>query len=833
MQFYLRQKAHRGYLQSFRSNIEGFQDPYQVYSAARPIVKQLINTSTILKIRLLICINVIFKKNITESDELEQNFYFCSHCERVISKFQSDGAITRCFSNIQENIANFIRNGSGWTIKKINFIDVHIGKYRENKGGCKKGSLPPHIQRKKALLNIDCADNMCFMYCIAAGLFPRKKNSSRASVYKRFLKYFKIKNLTFPMSVENVPIFEKLNKIVVNIFAYEEREREIYPMYISSKKYIKEVDMFFYKKHFYLIKNFNRLLGCKQNSRFFCKRCLNGFKRRSTLENHVELCTIQKVQKTRLPRDKIIKFKNLSRMLYHPFCVFADFECLTVKYSNPLPSTSTSFTVSTEKHVPISYSMIIVDINDKPIFHEFKLGRDVIKHFLSTLKNVTRELLIKMKIIIPLNEDGVYTHSNRCHICNKMFLPGEIRVKDHNHYGHGEFRGLAHQWCNLNYRTTYFIPVVIHNFKNYDSHLILKELPMDYASRIEIIPTTMEKFIMFSLDEIRFLDSYAFLDASLDVLVRNLSDSGHRFKIFNDFFKNSEHRHLLLRKGVFPYAYFCDERVLYEERLPSKTSFYNNLINAGISDSDYKHAQLVFNTFNCKTFADYLELYNNVDALLLAEIFCSFRRSSFKNYALDPVHFVTAAELTWNAGLKFSKAELQLFQNVDQYLWIESQLRGGICLLGTRYVKANNPCIPENYNPLQHSNYILAYDCSNLYGYSMSESLPMGNFSWLTRSEVKNFDVLKCKKNSAVGYILEVDLEYPSHLHDKHNDFPLAPEHLFIHYEMLSPYAKKLCARFDIQSNFPCKKLVPNFYKKLNYICHYRNLKFYLKQGLI
>lgn len=834
MQFELRQKAHRGYLKSFRASLNGFQDPHQLYLETRPVLKQIINTSTILKIRILICVNVIFKKIIGESsDELEQKFYFCSHCERILSSFQTDGAITRCFSNIQKNISNFVRNGSGWVIKKINFIDLHLGKYRENKGGCKRGSLPQHIQRKKALLDIECEDNACFLYSVAAGLFPQKKNSSRASLYKKFLKYLKIKNLTFPMSVENIPRFETMNKITVHVFGYEENEREIYPMYISPQKFFKQVDIFLHKKHFYLIKNFNRLLGTKSNSRYFCKRCLNGFKRRSTLENHTDLCINHKVQKTRLPRDPIIKFKNLGKMLYHPFCIFCDFECLTQKYSNPLPSTSSSFTVCTENHRAISYSMICVDINDRPIFHENYCGKDVIKHFLHTLKNISRKLILKMKEIIPLNESGMYVNSNRCHICRKTFLQGEIRVRDHNHYGSGEFRGMAHQWCNLNYRATYFIPVVIHNSKNYDSHLILKELPMDYAKRIEIIPSTMEKFTMFSLDEIRFIDSYQFLEAPLDVLVQNLNASGHQFKIFERFFENSEHRHLLLRKGVFPYSYLCEESVLSEKKLPSKPMFYNNLINAGISDKDYNHAQLVYSAFKCKTFGDYLEIYNDMDAILLAEIFCSFRRSSFKHYSLDPVHFVTGAELTWNAGLKFSRAELELFQNVDQYLWIESQMRGGVCMLGTRYAKANNISIPENYNPLLPSSHILALDVNNLYGYVMSQPLPVGNFAWLTRSEIQEFNIFKCKKKSAVGFFLEVDLIYPSHLHDKHNCYPLAAEHMFIKQEMLSPYAKNICAKFNIESSFPCKKLVPNFYEKKNYICHYLNLQFYVKQGLI
>lgn len=80
---------------------------------------------------------------------------------------------------------------------------------------------------------------------------------------------------------------------------------------------------------------------------------------------------------------------------------------------------------------------------------------------------------------------------------------------------------------------------------------------------------------------------------------------------------------------------------------------------------------------------------------------------------------------------------------------------------------------------------------------------------------------------------LKVDLEYPQNLFSKHNDFPLAVEHLTIDYEMLSPSMKKLCDNFNLKSILPCKKLVPNFFPKKHYITHYLNLKFYVEKGLI
>ena len=71
----------------------------------------------------------------------------------------------------------------------------------------------------------------------------------------------------------------------------------------------------------------------------------------------------------------------------------------------------------------------------------------------------------------------------------------------------------------------------------------------------------------------------------------------------------------------------------------------------------------------------------------------------------------------------------------------------------------------------------------------MSGYLPYGGFKCL--KNVYNFDVNSDNENCPIGYILEVDLEYPDELHVLHNDYPLAPEKFAIPYDMLSDYCKK------------------------------------------
>ena len=110
---------------------------------------------------------------------------------------------------------------------------------------------------------------------------------------------------------------------------------------------------------------------------------------------------------------------------------------------------------------------------------------------------------------------------------------------------------------------------------------------------------------------------------------------------------------------------------------------------------------------------------------------------------------------------------------------------------------------------------------NNLYGWAMSGYLPYGGFKWL--KNVDGFDLNLISEKSPIGYILEIDLEYPEKLHLLHNDYPLASEKLAIPYEMLSDFCKKIVDEYGIKVG-DVKKLFPNLgSKKTNYVLHYRN----------
>ena len=90
---------------------------------------------------------------------------------------------------------------------------------------------------------------------------------------------------------------------------------------------------------------------------------------------------------------------------------------------------------------------------------------------------------------------------------------------------------------------------------------------------------------------------------------------------------------------------------------------------------------------------------------------------------------------------------------------------------------------------------------------------------------------MNIKSNSSTEYILEVDLAYPQELHEFQNDFPLAPEKIYIPNEWLSDYSLDKENAHNITTG-TVKKLVTNLMNKNNYMIYYRNLQQCLELGM-
>ena len=229
---------------------------------------------------------------------------------------------------------------------------------------------------------------------------------------------------------------------------------------------------------------------------------------------------------------------------------------------------------------------------------------------------------------------------------------------------------------------------------------------------------------------------------------------------------------LLNRKGKYPYEYMDTLEKLKDTQLPPKEAFYSRLNDEGISDENYEHVRKVWKTFKMKNLEDYHNLCNQVDVLLLGDVFENFRDICIKNYNLDPAHYYTAPGLAWDAALKVTKVELELLSDMDMLLMVEKGIRGGVSMISNRYGKANNKYMGKSFKDKEPSKYITYLDANNLYGWAMSKPLPTHDFKWMKPNELENWENHSC--------ILEVDVEYSRSLHDLHSDYPLAPQQIKI-----------------------------------------------------
>ena len=190
-----------------------------------------------------------------------------------------------------------------------------------------------------------------------------------------------------------------------------------------------------------------------------------------------------------------------------------------------------------------------------------------------------------------------------------------------------------------------------------------------------------------------------------------------------------------------------------------------------ITDADYMHAKRVCKDFEIKNLGEYHDLYLKSDVLLLADVFETLKKC-LKFYELDPAKFISAPGLAWQAALKKTKVKLDLLTDIDMLLMVEKGIRGGICHSIYQYAKANNKYM-KDYDKNKESSYLKYWDVNNLYGWAISQKLPLNKYGCIEDTSSLNNDFIKnYKEESDQGYFLEVDVQYPEKLHELHNDLP-------------------------------------------------------------
>ena len=247
--------------------------------------------------------------------------------------------------------------------------------------------------------------------------------------------------------------------------------------------------------------------------------------------NHKEDCLSINGKQSVDVEEGIIEFKNYSRKLP---VLFKIYECNLQNFECNLQNAEIYEGSYTKKydHVPCSFANKVVCIEDKfskpiVIYRGKNAAYEIIKAIFKEYrycKKVIKKHFDK-NFIMREEEEHLFQPSNCCHICEQLINNEDEKVRDYCHVT-GKFRGAAHCSCNMNYQSTTKIPVIFHNLRGYDSHLIFSDLNQ-FDVKISVIPNGLEKYMAFFL--------------------------GKNIVLVKEF--GLEYLEILKHKGTYPYEY--------------------------------------------------------------------------------------------------------------------------------------------------------------------------------------------------------------------------------------------------------------------------------------
>ena len=762
------------------------------------------------------------------------------------------------------------RNSSNIEFDSIERVYVKLVLH-ENANGQGIFTLPPKLAKKRQVIVNVNTPSKCFKYALLSILHYNDVASQQRSNKDSYEQW--VGELDFGdidednVSISDISKIEKLNNIKINVHVWEGsscltiryNNREV----IAPKTVNVLLVSYQGLQHYCGIVSLKRLYWSPSKNHHvseFCERCCREFSSwrnqsqgvKESLAEHYRFCREGRLQIETLPSDKTFCYQNFSAEESPVVVCYSDIE----SYITP----------NTKEHCPYAIGMYNVyhshfkQLRENATMRTW-IGEKCLQNYLAYLDRFVRELdtqidaLTDQSMIIDPAEQYAFDIATHCPRCNTEFeKDGKHRkVRDHCHVT-GAYRGPLCHICNSRLRfKRRILPVVFHNFKGYDGHLICKQAIGEMPGwHLSVIPVTHEKYMSLRVNvevgktklgrtrhfQIVFLDSFQFLSSSLDALVATLDSLPITEQRMRARFPGISDA-VIRRKGVFPYSYFDSPSRLQDSCLPPIAAFKNDLSGVECSTEEYAHAQLAWSELGCRTFREYMVRYLHLDIYLLTDVFEKFREVTLQEDGLDPVHFVSLPGLSYMACFKRTNETIDLLQDIDMVRLFERGIRGGLTFVNKHFIQARIPELNNN----QDGNIHLTYnDENNLYGSSLCRPLPHSEFTWLDQADLEHFssdpsEILKLEDEAEYGYLFEVDLNYPSEIHAATADFPLAPEGAYIEADMFSPFMKSMyddmcVARGCNKKYVPYRKLLLTQYEKQYYVCHYSILKFYLTMGM-
>ena len=199
------------------------------------------------------------------------------------------------------------------------------------------------------------------------------------------------------------------------------------------------------------------------------------------IEHKKDCLVINGKQNVKLERG-FISFKNYSRQIPAPFKTHEDFECVLKNVDSSINNNDISYTNKYQDYIPCSFADKVVCVDNK-VSKKIVLYRG--KNEYNYCRRITEKHFNK-NLIVSAGENEKFEMSNICWICDKLIENTDNKVGDHCHIT-SKYRDVEHYSCNINLKISKKVPVIFHNSKAYDSHLIFKELSK-FSVKISVIP---------------------------------------------------------------------------------------------------------------------------------------------------------------------------------------------------------------------------------------------------------------------------------------------------------------------------------------------------------
>ena len=231
-----------------------------------------------------------------------EDVYQASKTYVAMNPEEIDNVIPEVFQTISAKFQEFQREGSGWTLDHVVKVEVYTATY-DPLVGSSHILLPLDLIDSRSILNIKNYDNKCFLWCILAHLHPANDKKTEVRHYTKYEHELDVTGITFPMQLNQIKMFEKRNKMAINVFGYNHEAKKIVPLRLTTFEYETKINLLMISEetnnHYCLITNFNALMKRRTKhtgTQYYCFNCLHGFNRKENLQKHEDICRKNQTQ---------------------------------------------------------------------------------------------------------------------------------------------------------------------------------------------------------------------------------------------------------------------------------------------------------------------------------------------------------------------------------------------------------------------------------------------------------------------------------------------------------------------------------------------------------